>query len=144
LKLHCGKDFNVNLQAQHWASPSIGEQQVLGITRGRYANIREVLLCKGDAVLVVARTVIPRQILTGRVRHLISLGSKPLGEVIFSEPGLHRGSFEIAELKPEFFQANLFPMAIPNQSIWGRRSCYIIHNKPILISEIFLPALFGN
>ena len=142
LKLLCGREFNVSLQYQHWARPTLNERLRLGIRDHDYAVIREVLLRRQGDVLVVARTVIPRHMLVGRQRHLISLGTKPLGEVIFSEPGLKRSDLEIATLKPQSFQHNLFPAYDINQTIWGRRTCYSIHRKPILISEIFLPALF--
>lgn len=142
LKLLCGGEFNVSLQYQRWARPTLNERLRLGIRDRDYAVIREVLLRRQEDVLVVARTVIPRHMLVGRQRHLISLGTKPLGEVIFSEPGLKRSDLEIATLKPQSFQSNLIPAQESNQTIWGRRTCYSIHRKPILISEIFLPALF--
>ncbi len=142
LKLLCGLEFNVSLQYQHWARPTLGERQRLGLRDSDYAVIREVLLRRQNDVLVVARTVIPRHMLVGRQRHLISLGTKPLGEVIFSEPGLKRSELEIAPLKPQSFQPNLVQTIDNTQTIWGRRTSYFIHRKPILISEIFLPALF--
>jgi chorismate--pyruvate lyase len=143
--LLCGDDFNVKLHYQRWARPTIGEQRVLGIGNGQYANIREVMLCRNDEVLVVARTIIPRQILVGRLRHLISLGTKPLGEVIFSEPGLKRGRLDIAAINSAAFRRGIvLPVDMNKNTIWGRRSCYIIHNKPILISEIFLPTLLRH
>jgi chorismate--pyruvate lyase len=142
LKLLCGEQFNVSVQYQHWAKPTVGEQHVLGIRNGEYANIREVMLRRQDEVLVVARTIIPRQMLVGRQRHLISLGTKPLGEVIFAEPGLKRSRFETAAINPQSCQSQVLDDDDYNETIWGRRSCYILHHKPILISEIFLPALF--
>ncbi len=141
LKALCSEQFNVGVQYQEWTRPTLGEQQTLGIRIGDYTNIREVLLRRENDVFVVARTVIPRQMLVGRQRHLISLGNRPLGEVIFAEPALKRRSFEIAVLKPTEFQSGLTRVQDHNKQIWGRRTCYMIHHKPILISEIFLPAL---
>lgn len=142
LKLFCDGNFNVSLQYQRWARPTLDERRTLDIRDSDFAVIREVLLRRHNDVLVVARTVIPRHMLVGRQRHLINLGTKPLGEVIFSEPGLKRSDMEIAALKSESFQPDLVPVTDNNTTIWGRRTCYIIHRKPILISEIFLPALF--
>ncbi len=142
LKLLCNGNFNVSLQYQRWARPTLDERRTLDIRDSDFAVIREVLLRRNNDVLVVARTVIPRHMLVGRQRHLINLGTKPLGEVIFSEPGLKRSDMEIAVLKSASFQPNLVSAKDNNETIWGRRTCYIIHRKPILISEIFLPALF--
>ena len=144
LKLLCGAEFNVSLQYQHWARPTLDERCRLGLRDSDYAVIREVLLRRHKDVLVVARTVIPRHMLLGRQRHLISLGTKPLGEVIFSEPGLKRSDLEIVALKSQSFQPNLAATEDTNQTIWGRRTCYSIQHKQILISEIFLPALFRH
>ncbi len=141
LKVLCGEHFNVSVQYQHWSRPTLQERQVLGIRHRDYANIREVLLCYDNSVFVIARTVIPRQMLVGRQRHLISLGNRPLGEVIFAEPGLTYSSFEIAVIKSDTFQSGILSEPYDSVTIWGRRTCYLLHNKPILISEIFLPAL---
>jgi len=142
LKSLAGERFNVSLEYQRWSRPTLPEQRLLGIRHGEYANIREVMLRSDKHVLVVARTVIPRQMLSGRQRHLISLGNRPLGEVIFAEPGLKRDCFEIAVISPAYFLPHVFTAQDNHEMIWGRRTCYLIHDKPILISEIFLPALF--
>lgn len=142
LKLLAGACFNVSVEYQRWSRPTLGERHLTAIRHGEYANIREVMLRCGKQGLVVARTVIPRQMLTGRQRRLISLGTRPLGEVIFAEPGLKRDCFEIAVISPELFFPNVLTDQGNQEMIWGRRTCYLIHDKPILISEIFLPALF--
>lgn len=141
LKKLCGHDFNVNLQFQNWSRPSLSEQNNLDMRNGELANIREVTLQFGATPFVVARTVIPRQMLSGSLRHLISLGNKPLGEVIFAEPGLIRRSFEVSVFDSGFFRQNSIRKHCGDRRIWGRRSCYVVHDKPILISEIFLPTL---
>lgn len=141
LKKLCGQNFNVNLQYQRWTRPSLSEQSSLDIVHGELANVREVILQFGSIPFVVARTVIPRKMLSGSLRHLISLGSKPLGEVIFAEPGLIRSSFEVAVFDSRFFSQQTIRQHSDDQRIWGRRSRYVLHGKPILISEIFLPTL---
>ncbi len=140
LKLLCEGQFNVSLQYQRWTRPTLCEQKLLGIRHGDYANIREVMLRKQEDVFVIARTVIPRQMLVGRQRHLVRLGNKPLGEVIFAVPGLQRSRFEIAVIGSGSFRHQIMRQE-HREMIWGRRSRYLIHGKPILISEIFLPAL---
>ncbi|MCH9698494.1 MAG: chorismate lyase [Gammaproteobacteria bacterium] len=143
LKKLCGHEFNVNLQYQHWTRPAFSEQKNLAMRNAELANIREVILQYGTTPLVVARTVIPRQMLNGSLRHLISLGNKPLGEVIFAEPGLTRRSFEVCVFDSGLFRQQSIRQHCVDQRIWGRRSCYVVHGKPILISEIFLPTLLA-
>jgi chorismate lyase len=53
--------------------------------------LREVyLLCDG-VPWVYARTAIPRETLTGRHRRLAYLKTRPLGAMLFADPGMARG-----------------------------------------------------
>jgi chorismate--pyruvate lyase len=105
--------------------------------------IREVLLYCGDTPWVFARSVIPGKTLTGPRRFLGKLDNRPLGAVLFSDPGIQRDALEVAQIYPGqrmFSCATRQLTAIP-ESIWGRRSVFYLHNKPLLVNEIFLPSL---
>ena len=92
--------------------------------------IREVeLVCDGE-VWVRARSAIPIATLTGPERQLKNLGTKPLGEFLFNSRSMRR-----SPLVP-------FCQIEQKEKYYGRRSVFYLHEKPILVSELFLPRLF--
>ena len=112
------------------------------------ALIREVFLYCDDEPWVFARTVIPRSTLTGKQKYLANLGSRPLGAVLFADPNMRRDHFEVACMRPEellYTHANQLHTDQNNidgpDFIWGRRSAFYLSNKPLLVNEIFLPAI---
>ena len=145
LQLACGGQFHVRVLRQSWGRPLASERRILGVKRGERAVIREVRLMCGERPWVFARTVIPVRSLRGAQRRLAHLGSKPLGAALFADPHVRRGEVEVAHIGPE---APLFARAVGtapyHQAIWGRRSVFWSRGKSLLVSEIFLPALFGK
>lgn len=143
LQLMCDRQFNVRVLQQAWGRPLASERRVLGIKFGERTVIREVRLMCGDQAWVFARTVIPVRSLRGAQRRLAHLGSKPLGAALFADPYMHRGEVEVARISPK---EKLFARAVGSapysEAIWGRRSVFWSQGKSLLVSEIFLPALF--
>jgi chorismate--pyruvate lyase len=105
------------------------------------AVIRQVLLMCGRQPWVFARTVIPVSSLRGKLQQLAALGTRPLGEVLFADPGMRRGMVELAEILPgqAVFAAATAHTRHQPVSIWGRRSVFWLSDKPLLVSEVFLP-----
>ncbi len=139
----CHGRFRVQPLAQGWRRPLLNEAQALGMRPERHAFVREVhLLCDGRP-WVYARSVIPPQTLRGDRRRLTRLGDKPLGAVLFADPGLRRSPLQVACLRPgqRLFDAACAPLAEEPASIWGRRSLFQLGGHPLLVNEIFLPAL---
>ena len=131
--------FQVRILRQGWQRPSCSEAQCLGLKPRQLAIVREVeLLCFGQP-WVYARSVFPQHTLTGRLRSLKKLDTRPLGALLFSDPSMQRSHFEIAALNnpklANYFNDN------SNNFAWGRRSLFFLDEKPILVAEIFLPAL---
>lgn len=128
--------FAVQRISQTWMVPSLDEAKALGLRPREMALIREVyLLCHGEPC-VYARSVIPLKSLHGPLRFLKKLQNTSLGSLLFKDPYLARGEFEICNL-------NLPHFAIPCQTsakIYGRRSVFKLYQQPILVSEFFLPA----
>ena len=115
-------DFAVKVISQASQSPYAHEQALLG--NAKTVVVREVELIGNQQVVVFARSVIPQ---TADTQSLLEIGSKPLGEVLFNDPSITRGTLQIT-------QAN---------GIWGRRSTFVIDNTPILVSEFFLESLYA-
>ncbi|MEJ2361799.1 MAG: chorismate lyase [Gammaproteobacteria bacterium] len=143
LTANCPGLFRVEVQSQVWRSPQHNEIRRLGMRERQMSLIREVYLYCADRPMVFARTVIPRESLSGRQRHLAGLGSRSLGSVLFADPHMHRDEIEVARLRAGeglYYKAVAILAKAP-ASIWGRRSVFYLDRKPLLVSEIFLPAV---
>lgn len=86
---------------------------------------RKVLLMHGDTPWVAAHTLVPETSLRHGLRQLTKLEEKPLGELLFSSPGVVKDHQQ----------------ACQTENGWGRRARYLLKQQPLLVSEFFLPAL---
>jgi len=122
----------------------LNEAQCLHTQTGRRALVRQVYLYCDDRPWVFARTVIPPATLRGKERHLAHLKDKPLGAVLFTEPSMRRGEVEVASITPgqRLFHTATAHLSEPPDCIWGRRSIFYLHDKPLLVNEIFLPEIY--
>ena len=135
-------DFRVRPFAQAWMRPQLSEADVLNMAFDELAFVRQVhLLCHG-VPWVFAHTVIPRSAIQGKLRGLMYLGTRPLGAVLFSNPGMRREPIEIARIEPgtQKYAWALDGIEEPGD-IWGRRSVFYLYEQPLLVNEIFLPEL---
>ncbi len=141
LQCLCPGSFRVRLLSQGWGAPRLDEAQALGMRRGERAIIRQVLLLCGNRPWVYARTIIPATSMRGKLQRLAHLGTRPLGAMLFADPGMRRGRVELANIKPgeALFRDATRHMSRQPGDIWGRRSVFRIAHKPLLVSEIFLP-----
>ncbi len=143
LKRTCTGEFRVRLRLQGRGRPLYSEGRILGMCRGETAIIREVELLCDETPWVFARTVIPVASLRGPARRLTMLGTKPLGEVLFADPCTRRVVMEMARIDK---RDNLFHSAITSldsepDELWGRRTLFHLAGSPLLVNELFLPAL---
>ncbi|MCO1332836.1 chorismate lyase [Microbulbifer sp. OS29] len=138
LKRQSGGDFYVQVLHQGWQSPHPEECRALGLRDGSRALIREVLLHGCGQPWVYARSVLPERSLQGKSRNLRSLDSRPLGELLFCEPGIRRGeiTLNLLERSPACQCVELGDNA---STAWGRRSVFWLRDKPLLVAEAFLP-----
>ncbi len=114
--------------------------------------VREVLLYCDDIPQVFARSLIPLSSLTGEEQALANLGTQPLGQVLFNNPSLKRKQIELSVFDRSSCVAQL-ALAVnktdnnPNDTmideLWGRRSVFIVENKPLMVAEVFLPQAFA-
>lgn len=139
----CRDTFSVRVVAQGWDVPRRDEVTALALPGRERALVREVQLLCGARPWVFARTVIPARTLTGPQRRLARLGTKPLGAFLFADPGMRRGPVELACLRPGagLYRAAVAGLARKPSELWGRRSLFWLGGKPLLVCEVFLPAL---
>jgi len=86
--------------------------------------LREILLCADDVPWLAGRTVVPASTLCGPELALQNLGKTPLGRYLFTSSTLTRDFIEIGKYA----------------ELWGRRSRLRLSGKPLLLTELFLPA----
>jgi chorismate lyase len=143
IQLACDGAFRVRVLEQGWGRPRRDEIAALGMRANERALIRQVQLRCDEQVWVYARTIIPHATLTGRQRRLAHLGSRPLGAVLFADPGMRRGPVQVARIQrgQPLYEAACRGLRNRQAEIWGRRSVFRLAGKPLLVAEIFLPDL---
>ncbi|KGJ97604.1 chorismate--pyruvate lyase family protein [Colwellia psychrerythraea] len=152
LKSHCDK-FKVRVIGEKKQLCSAAEACHL-IKAGEAILVREVLLYCDDVPQVFARSLLPLTSLTGNEQDLANLGEQPLGQVIFNNPTLQRQRLELSSFNSDSSVAILASQltksnAIFNeestleQELWGRRSIFVLDNKPLMVAEVFLPGAFA-
>lgn len=86
--------------------------------------LREILLCADGEPWLAGRTVVPESTLSGPELALQKLGKTPLGRYLFTSSTLSRDFIEIGR----------------DAELWGRRSRLRLSGKPLMLTELFLPA----
>lgn len=136
-----GGNFAVRVLHQGWGRPTADEAELLGLPHGQYAWLRETaLLCHGQT-WVYARSVMPLKTLSGKLRFLQRLKNSSLGALLFRDPSLTRSRFQIAQLPLGDLPLQRIGLTATDNDarVWGRRSLFQFHGRPILVGEIFLP-----
>lgn len=139
LRDYYGDAVGVKILLQRWNTPFLSERRLLGLPENKYSLIREVLLHADGKPLILARTIIPASTIKVAKSNLAHLGSRPLGEVIFSYPKLERVEMDVALINPPTWMQPATVEAHIDQPIWGRRTVYAIAHRQMLVSEFFLP-----
>jgi len=136
--------FRVELLGQQVQSCLAAEANEM-ITEGEQVLVREVLLYCDDKPQVFARSLLPLTSLTGEEQQLANLGTQSLGHVLFNNPSLERHHIEISMFDLESSVAKFATslQLITKQPLWGRRSIFMLENKPLMVAEVFLPDAFA-
>tara|TARA_B110000263_G_C15118842_1_gene423361 strand:+ start:195 stop:671 length:477 start_codon:yes stop_codon:yes gene_type:complete len=117
-------DFSVKVVSQNENTPYDCELKLLSAIKNQLFIVREVELIGSQKPVVFARSLIP---LTEDTRAILQIGSKPLGELLFNDPLINRGYLEVGNYN----------------DTWARRSTFTIGITKLLVSEIFLEALYA-
>ncbi len=141
----CSSEFCVHVLNQDWDRPRPDEARALGMRAQGRALVRQVQLLCGGRPWVYARTILPRTTLTGSERRLAHLKSRSLGAVLFADSTMQRGRTEIVRLRSvdSLYALATHGLDSPPAEIWGRRTVFRLHGKPLLVSEFFLPGIGG-
>ncbi|BBG61005.1 Chorismate--pyruvate lyase [Providencia rustigianii] len=85
--------------------------------------LREVIMYGDNIPWLIGRTLIPEETLTNDDKKLVDIGRVPLGRYLFSHDSLTRDYIDIGT----------------SADRWVRRSLLRLSQKPLLLTEIFLP-----
>ena len=90
-------------------------------------RIREVILYGDSEPLVYARSIIPNQTSSKGYPGLGSIGSKPLGDLLFQSELFIKTHREFAQFQTPY-----------KEVVWGRRTHYLVRGYPLSVMEVFL------
>jgi chorismate lyase len=143
LKRHC-KNFRVEVIGQRVEACRTSEANAV-IAINEQVLVREVVLYCDQQPQVFARSLLPLSSLTGEEQQLAHLGTQPLGQVLFNNPLLERKAIEVSSFAANSTVSQFSQhLALPFQhELWGRRSLFVLNNKPILVAEVFLANAFA-
>lgn len=142
IQQRCRK-FSVDPVFQSLAPVCADELAVMNLRRSELALVREVYLYCGNTPVVFAHSVVARKHLQGAWRGLGRLGNRSLGTMLFTNPLIERAEFGYKKLNvhhPLYRQACRRLRSHP-VNLWARRSRFTLYGQPILVTEVFLPAI---
>lgn len=139
LKSHCQR-FRVELLGQS-IEACHQHETFANIKAGEKVLVREVLLYCDEKPQVFARSLLPLSSLTGAEQALANLGTQSLGQVLFNNPSLKRETIEVAlfDLNSTVVKMAQQLNLVSQDELWGRRSVFVVENKPLMVAEVFLP-----
>ncbi|BBI92921.1 putative chorismate pyruvate lyase [Serratia symbiotica str. Tucson] len=120
---HCTR-VHIDLQRECFLTrDQLGEEAEYLPDSPRYW-LREIVLLGDNQPWLLGRTVIPQETLTGPDQVLVDLGTQPLGRYLFNSGNMTRDYIHIGR----------------QNELWARRSRLRLAGKPLLLTELFLPA----
>jgi chorismate--pyruvate lyase len=159
--------FRVQRLVQQRAVCLADEYAMVGLSRRRCVQEREVLLCCDGKPVVFAHTVVPLSANASDWPFFSSLGERSLGTTLFGDPLVKRGALQFARLPvrhPLLERAHIAVESAVSSTVEGAvnsatdgaisgqgwesplfaRRCLFRRNKgALLVTEVFLPAING-
>jgi chorismate--pyruvate lyase len=141
IEARCEK-FSVRLLFQG-AARAGADERALGESRARLVLVREVSLRCENTPVVFAHSIAGLRHLRGPWRALSTLGSRPLGAALFDNPRVRRHPMRFRKLSSRHALHHKASREAgrPLPPLWARRTLYTLRGAPILVTEVFLPAL---
>lgn len=129
--------FSVTPLREGWQPLRNDECAALGVAPDSTGWVREVYLRGHGEPWVFARSVAARSALEDSGFDLQRLGSRSLGELLFSDQAFARGPLEATHYPDAWL-----PEDIRQTRLWARRSRFSRGKLGVLVAEVFLPALW--
>lgn len=154
----CPTSFRLQCLSEGYAQPMVQEAALLNLSQDSTCWIRQVQLCCGNNVKIIARTLVSQQSSPSLLQPLQQLGQQPLGEWLFSQPKQllqrqyaqslgakadknatkdHQAWWNLGEIMGQNpWNANQDQDS--HHPIWIRRSLFEIHHQYLLVQEAFI------
>jgi chorismate--pyruvate lyase len=129
--------FSVTPLHEGWQSLRADECAALDLAEGSEGWVREVYLRGHGEKWVFARSVAARNALEHDGLHMDELGTRSLGELLFSDKAFQRGPMQVCR-----YPTAWLPADDAQPALWARRSCFSRAGLSILVAEVFLPTLW--
>ena len=138
----CGR-FGMRVLRTGLLRPNEDERQLVDLAPGQVAWTREVLLLADGEPVVFAHTILAPRHLHGPWRLAAGMGGRPLGAALFADPQIVRGALHCARLTPAhpLHRGAERALAARLPTLWARRSRFLRGEYPLLVTEVFLPAI---
>ncbi|MCW8109936.1 chorismate lyase [Alteromonas ponticola] len=111
-----------------------GEHEWLASHSSTRWYVREVVLFGDHQPWVFARSVLPHELVEGE---LASVGSQPLGKIIFNDQRFSRSEFQLCNISSDHL--GQLGLTKDDVTLWGRRSKFTFNEVDMLVAEVFLP-----
>jgi chorismate--pyruvate lyase len=142
IQLRC-ESFRLEVLAQRFAAARCDERGIIGLHNGAHCVVREVSLNCGSRPLVFAHSVAALRAVKGAWRMLSGLGARPLGAALFADPRIRRYPLHFRQLNRHhvLYRQACSLIGESPASLWARRSLFVLGASPLLVTEVFLPAI---
>ena len=148
IRARCGR-FAVQVVCQQLARVHRDEALLLGLRPGERAWLREVLLLADGRPVVFARSLLPRRNVRGTWNLFHGMGSRPLGQALFSDPEISRLPLACRRLDRRDARYHRAQAALAHhasgqfvpRALWARRSIFLLRGSALMVSEAFLPEI---
>ena len=144
IQLRCPR-FELKVLSQRRALIRRDEYAVIGARAGSRCVVREVSLNCGHEPVVFAHSVVAPCALKGAWRMLSALGARPLGAALFANPRVRRYPLRFRQLsrRDALYRRASRLLEIAPRLLWARRSLFVLRGSPLLVTEVFLPAILA-
>lgn len=130
--------FSVTPLQESWQTLRADECAALNVREGSVGWVREVFLRGHGQPWVFARSVASRSQLINSDLHMDELGSRSLGELLFSDQAFSRGEMQVCR-----YPQHWLPPEVSAEQLWARRSLFSRDGLGVLVAEVFLPELWS-
>ncbi len=106
---------------------------------------REVSLNCRSQPLIFAHSVVAPRALKGPWHMLSRLGARPLGAALFADPRIQRHPLCFRQLnrRHALYRRACQLLNEAPATLWARRSLFVLCGSPLLVTEVFLPAILA-
>lgn len=141
--------FDVHIINERWVTPdqlAENERILLHLSTHEKVKLREVHLMVDGEPWIYGYTLFPETTLNDEKTHLQELGTKPLGQILFSDPSTvrHPMSFCCLTHDEPLYQQAIHGLPKTTTPLWSRRSLFTIQSRLLLLYEVFLPGLIAT